>query len=265
VVSGLQNLRALVHENFIPALERCGIILSRLAGIARFHDSRESIGFTATQISRLMDIVSCLTVVSHKILLVVMDELEHFTMFSSWLRLEIDLLASSTITEELSEKEATMDNAKVMAYIQRYLLGSPLALYFDEVTKEDYTKDRDLIEDGASLLQMLEKQLKRQESGVSYMRALPHIDFLVNYLTSRANTVFRDIAEAEKRSVRFGQATELSTGQKIWKHDTLVCPRRKNVRSRLYPALRAFFLLANNSVLGRFGRFDLYRGSPGGR
>ncbi|KAK3692238.1 anaphase-promoting complex, cyclosome, subunit 4-domain-containing protein [Podospora appendiculata] len=237
VASGLQNLRSLVHENFIPALERCGIILSRLLGIAHFHDSRESIGFTAAQISRLMDIVVCLTVVANNVLLTVMDELDHFTAFSAWLRLEIDKLASSTMSDELTEKEVTMDNGKVLSYIQQYLLSSPLALYFDEVTKEDYSKDLDLAEDGSSLLEMLEKQLKRQESGLTYMKALPHIDFLVTYLTSRANTVFHDIAEAEKRNVRFGQSTEVSIGEKIWRHDLHVVLSTENDAVRTFTAI----------------------------
>ncbi|KAK0621351.1 anaphase-promoting complex, cyclosome, subunit 4-domain-containing protein [Bombardia bombarda] len=227
VISGLENLRGLVHENLIPALERCGIVLSRLLGIARFHGSRESIGFTATQITKLMDIVSCLTVVAHKILLNVMDELEHFTSFSTWLRMEIDELASSTMTEELTEKEATLDNAKVLTYIQRYLVNSPLALFLDDVAKEDYNKDLELAEDGHSLLQLLDRQLQRNDVGLPYMKALPHLDFLVNYLTGRAGAVFKDIAEAEKRSIRFGQATEISIGQKIWKHDVFVCPRHQ--------------------------------------
>jgi anaphase-promoting complex subunit 4 len=234
VISGLENLRGLVHENFIPALERCGIILSRLLGIARFHDSRESIGFTAPQILKLMDIVSCLTVVAHNILLCVMDELEYFATFSVWLRLQIDQLASSTPSDELTEKEANMDNAKVLTYIQRYLVSSPLSLYFGDVTREDYARDEKLTEDGASLLEMLDKQLKRHEAGQPYMKALPHVDFLVNYLTSRANAVFREIAEAEKRGVRFGQPADISIGEKIWKQDLHLCPKRKSV-SLLWP------------------------------
>ncbi|KAK3333189.1 anaphase-promoting complex, cyclosome, subunit 4-domain-containing protein [Cercophora scortea] len=237
VVSGLQNLRSLVHENLIPALDRCGIILSRLLGIAHFHGSRESIGFTAAQISRLMDIVVCLTVVANNVLLTVMDELDHFTEFSTWLRLEIDKLASSTMSDELTEKEATLDNAKVLSYIQQYLLSSPLALYFDEVTQEDYSKDLDLAEDGSSLLEMLEKQLKSQEAGLPYMKALPHVDFLVTYLTSRANAVFHDIAEAEKRNVHFGQATEISIGEKIWKHDLHAVLSTENDADRTYTAI----------------------------
>lgn len=242
MVTGLENLRSLVHENFIPALERCGIILSRLLGIARFHESHKDIGFTSSRISRLMDMVSCLTVVANKILLSVMDELEHFSVFSIWLRLEIDKLSSPNLVDELTEKEATMDNAKVLTYIQRYLVSSPLALYFDEVTSEDYTRDEALLGDGGgSLLEILDKHLKRQEAGQPYMRALPRVDFLVNYLTSRANSVFGDIAEAQKQTVRFGQATELSVGLEIERQDVYLCSKGKSVGPPPPPITGDFF------------------------
>jgi anaphase-promoting complex subunit 4 len=236
VVSGLISLRSLVHENFIPALERCGIILSRLLGIARFHDSEESIGFDEAQISNLMDIVSGLMLVAHKVLMIVMDELELFNVFSIWLRLEIDKQASSSINEELTEKEATMDNARVLTYIQHYLASSPLALYFDGVDKDDSTKAQEVLEGAPSLLELLDRQLKEQEVGQPYMKALPRVDFLVNHLTSRAQTVFKGIGAAEEQGVRFGQATELSIGQKIWKHDIWVS--RPNKVSPLFLSIK---------------------------
>lgn len=159
-----------------------------------------------------------------------MDELEYFAAFSRWLRMEIDRLASSTANEDLTEKEVTIDHAKVMVYIQRYLVKSPLAVYFDEIEKDDYAKDLELADSGSSLMDLLDKQLKKHESGLPYMKALPNIAFLVEYLGKRANTVFQDIAEAEKRGVRFGQATEISVGRKIWKHDMHVSLwKRENV------------------------------------
>lgn len=233
VVSGLVNLRGLVHENFVPALERCGVILSRLLGIARFHDSEDSIGFNEAQINKLVDITSSLLVVAHKILLIVMDELEQFAVFSAWLRLEIDKQVSSSLSEELTEKEATMDNLKVLSYIQNYLISSPLALYFSSVDKEDHTRNQALIEQEPSLLDVLDRELQRQEAGQPCMKELPQVDFLLGYLASKANIIFKGIAQAEEQCVRFGQATELSIGQKIWKHDIRVNRPKKNV-SRHY-------------------------------
>ncbi|POR37186.1 Coatomer subunit delta [Tolypocladium paradoxum] len=226
VVSGLENLRSLIHENFLPALERCSIILSRLRGLAQFHDNRDDIGFSVTQISRVMDIIGCLTLVGHKALTHVMDELEHFAAFSAWLRCQIDRFAT-TSSEELTEKEATMDNAKVLTYIERYLTHSPLDVFFDDISKEDYSADWEHCEDGPSLLDVLDRQLRKQEDGQPCMRALPHVDFLVNYMNSWSGRIFKDIAEAKKRSVRFGKSVRLSVGRPVSKMDIKMCEAKE--------------------------------------
>lgn len=170
-----------------------------------------------------MDIISCLNVIARNILSNVMDELEYFIAFSVWLRMEIDRLVSPSSVDELTEREATMDHAKVMTYIQRYLTSSPLALYFEELAKDDPSKNIGLSETGSSLLDLLDKQIKRHQFGQSYTKALPNVAFLVEHLANLASTVFGGIAEAERRGVRFGQATEISLDETIWKHDIHVC------------------------------------------
>ncbi|UNI21530.1 hypothetical protein JDV02_007510 [Purpureocillium takamizusanense] len=236
VMSGLENLRSIVHENFLPALERSAIILSRLRGLALFHKHRDDIGLSATQISRIIDIVGCLTLVGHKILTHVMDELEHFVAFSAWLRFQIDRLATSS-SDELTEKEATMDTCKVLTYIETYLTGSPLDIFFDGITKEDYTADWEHCEDGLSLLDMLDKQVKRHEDGLPSMRALPHVSFLVNYMTTWSDRIFHDVAEARWRNVRFGKLVPISIGRSIGKLDCRM--RRTDKGGVTYVALAA--------------------------
>lgn len=220
-----------MHENLLPVLERCAIILSRLRGLAQFYDTRDDIGFSVAQINRAMDIVSCLNIVGHKILLNVMDELDLFNAFSSWMRFQIDrLAASSSYSDELTEKEATMENSKVLAYIQRYLMESPMAIFLDEVTKEDYASNWERAESGASMLDELTTQLARQEEGHAYLKAFPNVSFLVDCLTSRSNGIFGDIAEAQKRSVRFGQPTKVVLGSKVAKLDSAMYPTKTEVK-----------------------------------
>ncbi|KAK1490250.1 anaphase-promoting complex component Cut20/Apc4 [Colletotrichum cuscutae] len=229
VTAGLENLRGLIHENLLPSLERCAIILSRLRGLAQFYDSRDDIGFSVAQITRAMDIVSCLTMVGHKILLNVMDELDLFHAFSTWMRFQIDRFAApNSASEELTEKEATMENSKVLVYVQRYLVESPMAIFLDEVATDDYSANWELAESGKSMLEELDTQLKRQEEGQEYLKAFPNVGFLVDYLTARVNGVFKDIAEAQKRSVRFGQPTKIGLGQKIAKIDSTMCSERQD-------------------------------------
>ncbi|VTT76650.1 unnamed protein product [Fusarium fujikuroi] len=237
VVSGLEGLRNLVHENFLPALDRCAIILSRLRGLAQFHDTRDDIGFTLQQTSRLMDIVQCLQLIGHKVLINVMDELDSFTAFSTWLRFQIDRLASSSsASEELTEKEATMDIAKVLSYIENYLIDSPLRLFFDEMTREDYEADWAHIEGGPTLLHVLDQALGKWENGQSSMKALPRIEFLVSYATTWANRTFKGIAEAKKRSVRLGNPIRLSAGRVV-SHRDMRMSKSRNKETNVVTAL----------------------------
>ena len=90
----MENLRSLLHENLLPVLERCAIVLSRLRGLAQFYDTRDDMGFSVPHISRTIDIVSCLSLVGHRVLLLVMKELDLFTAFSAWMRSHIDKLAA---------------------------------------------------------------------------------------------------------------------------------------------------------------------------
>ena len=200
-----------------------------MRGIARFEECSSDIGFTAAQITKLIDIVQCLYAVSYKMLRMVMKELALFAKFSSWLRLEIDKLASSTLTDELLERQANVDFSKVLKYIKDYLITSPMSIFFNDVEKEDYTKDWEQAEDGASLREMLEKQIKRHQSGQPYMKALPQLEFLVNYLTSRSGIVLKAIAETQRRRVRFAPTTKLEMEGAITKYDVRMCALKKAV------------------------------------
>ncbi|KAG5928116.1 hypothetical protein E4U42_001226 [Claviceps africana] len=246
VVSGLENLRSLVHENFLPALERCAVIVSRLRGLTQFYDDRDDIGFSAAQISRLFEIIGCLSLVGHKILSNVMDELESFSAFSSWLRFQIDrFVSSSTATDDLTEKEATMNTSRVLTYIERYLTCSPVDVFFDEISQQDWQQDWNHMEDGLALLPLLDVQLKKQEAGKMSRRALQHVEFLVSYFTTWSNGIFNGIAEAKKRSVRFGPPLKLSIGQPITTMDLRMCQTGAN-QGIIYTVLAS--KAANNKV-----------------
>ncbi|KAK7736209.1 hypothetical protein SLS53_007044 [Cytospora paraplurivora] len=209
VIPGLENLRNLIHQNMLPAIERCTLILSRLSGIARFHEEEDHIGFTNAEITRLVDILSAFNLVCHKVLLIVMEELELFRVFSSWLRITIDRVSSSSVSEEVMEKEALLDPSKVLRYIEKYLINSPMATYLAKVPQEVWDGDWERVQQSSSVLNDLDEQLRLEQTGKPYMQALPQMAFLVDFLTKKAGDVFNNIAEAEKRSVRFGQAVKL--------------------------------------------------------
>ena len=159
-------------------------------------------------------------------LLVVMDELEHFKSFSAWLRFQIDRL-QSTNDEELTEKEATMDIGRVLTYIEHYLVESPLRIYFDEIKQEDRDADLHSVQQGVGIVDVLTTQLGKYEDGQAHMKALPHVEFLMDCATQWANDIFESIARTKKRSVRFGQLVKFATGRKIDCFDVRMCQNKE--------------------------------------
>ncbi|KAG4426231.1 hypothetical protein IFR04_000697 [Cadophora malorum] len=207
VTTGLENLRRLVHENMLPALERCSIILSRFLGIVKFQGSNSSMGFTSQQINLIMDTVACLHLISSKILIQVVDELELFSSFSTWLRHEIDRLASdSSLPNEDVEKESSIDHSKVLLYLQTTMTSSPLATYLNDIPSDGYEETWTHSKYGLPMFDLLDKELQKQEQGLPYIRSLPRVDLLCEFLQQQAHSIFGQIAEAEKRNVLFGKA-----------------------------------------------------------
>ncbi|KAG9233604.1 anaphase-promoting complex, cyclosome, subunit 4-domain-containing protein [Amylocarpus encephaloides] len=206
VVTGLEGIRRLVHENMVPALDRCSVILSRLSGIAKFKGPNSSVGFSSQQISLITDTVACLHLVANKILMQAMDELDLFAAFSSWLRFQIDTLASdsSTPNDEEIEKESLIDHSKVLLYIEDCMTASPLEVYFGDSTPEELELGNVLAGQDVSMFDELDEQLQKEAQGLPYKKSLPRLEVLCKTLSWQSNAVFGQIAEAEKRNVRFG-------------------------------------------------------------
>jgi anaphase-promoting complex subunit 4 len=200
----------------LPAIERCSLILSRFSGIAKFHGANSSLGFTTQQINTIMDSVACLHLVSSKILIQVVDELELFTSFSSWLRYEIDRLASdvsaSPTDDAVAEKETSIDHSKVLSYVQTAMTSSPLAVYLGD-SSEEFTDNWSHGEHGMPIYDLLDKQLQKQERGLPYIKSLPRVEVLCKLLTRQASTIFSQIAEAEKRNVLFGKVYDIGSAE----------------------------------------------------
>ena len=205
-----------MHENLLPALERCSVILSRFAGIAKFHGPNDTVGFSSQQISVIMDTVACLHLVSSKILIHVVDELELFISFSAWLRYEIDRLASdasSSPNDEAGDKEASIDHSKVLLYLQTAMTTSPLSTFFSDSSPEEHNNGWNHSEQGMPLFALLDEQLQKQDKGLPYMEFLPRVEVLCRLLRRQASSVFSQIAEAEKRNVMFGKAIKLGSAE----------------------------------------------------
>lgn len=205
VTTGLENLKCVVHENMLPALERVSVILSRFLGISKFQPLGDIIGFTSHQIDLLLDSVACLNLVSSKILMQVVDEIELFDSFSTWLRYEIDNLSSdsSHIANDNTDKESLIDHGKVLLYLRTVMTSSTLSDHFIESPNSEEVSD--FIHGASPLFRVLGKELERQRKGLHYNKLILNLKFLYEILSSRSNSIFSQIAEVEKCNVIFGE------------------------------------------------------------
>ena len=190
----------------LPALERCGGILSRLGGIAKYEAPNYSAGFSSQQIDLIMDTLSGLTLITNKVLCYVIDEIDQFAAFSSWLRNEIDRLASSSpANDDDIEKESSIDHSKVLLYMQTSMTQSPLAAFFhDTPTNGNPTFDQSIL-----MLDLIDKELRKSEFGISPESSILRIDTVVKRFDQQVTIVFKGIAEAEKKKVRFGESIKI--------------------------------------------------------
>jgi anaphase-promoting complex subunit 4 len=140
VTSGLATVIQLLHENFLPALDRCSIIISRLKGLAEFHDRDWIFNGPITDFTALLDVLKTMRLLANTTLLYAADEKRYFTSFSKWLRYSIDFEATEPGSQSRTEMESQppgVDIGIVLEYIQYGMSNSDVRPYLtssNEVT-----------------------------------------------------------------------------------------------------------------------------------
>ncbi|KAF2678059.1 hypothetical protein K458DRAFT_377414 [Lentithecium fluviatile CBS 122367] len=130
VSSGLATVIQLLHENFLPALDRCSIIISRLRGLATYYEDQDWIfSGPIADFTALLDLLKNLRLLGHITLLYAADEKKRFASFSKWLRYVIDFEATEPVSQSRAEMEARdpgVDISIVLEYIQFGMTRSDL-------------------------------------------------------------------------------------------------------------------------------------------
>ncbi|KAK4983275.1 hypothetical protein LTR50_007326 [Elasticomyces elasticus] len=123
-----EHLTKHTHNNLLPALERATIVVSRLRGLALFHDANESFSVEASVFDDILEVIDGIRFLAYQVLIVAGEEHRQFRAFSRWLRLQIDLVSANTnlATEENMERDAAIDYEKVTTYIKGPLMQSRL-------------------------------------------------------------------------------------------------------------------------------------------
>ncbi|PVI04763.1 hypothetical protein DM02DRAFT_725478, partial [Periconia macrospinosa] len=130
ISSNLATVIQLLHENLLPAIDRCSIIISRLRGLAAYHDRDWIFSGPLSDFTSLLEQLKCLRLLGHTTLLYAADEKRHFASFSKWLRYCIDFEATEPESQsriEMEAKDPDVPIATVLSYIEHNMAQSDLS------------------------------------------------------------------------------------------------------------------------------------------
>ncbi|KAI9766935.1 MAG: hypothetical protein M1840_006232 [Geoglossum simile] len=215
VTTGYENIRRLAHQHLLPALERCDVIVCRLQGLSKYQDSNATLGLSTQDLSGIRDTVKCLKILTQTVLCYAGIELNQFTAFSTWLRHEIDIQAaenSGSSPDDVTDKDALMEHAKVIDYIQGAMTKSRLEEFFSPISTDDKGNQWDLRDEGLSLFSILNAELKERSLNEHTNKRIPGIRSFHEHLARQCDIVFKQIAETERRNVLFGRPIYLTKG-----------------------------------------------------
>ncbi|EFE43746.1 hypothetical protein TRV_01494 [Trichophyton verrucosum HKI 0517] len=225
VAGGYEALRRLAYECLMPALERCGVLLSRLIGLSKYHRISPILGLETTYLKACVATLDCLTLLAHKVVLHSSTELKEFHAFSHWMQHEIKLQStdptSSTI-DELVEAADEIDYGTTLGYVKGALTNSALQGFLQVppppgapgapgADPEDRKRwDVDIQDDG-TFYEEYKKVVSQHESQRSAEGlSIPMLGDLTARLSAECDQVFKQIAETQRRGTLFRSALKLN-------------------------------------------------------
>ena len=191
------------------------MLVSRLRGLSKFHESNTVLGLSTQGLDNILDTTDCLQLLAHYILLSTSSELRQFLAFSTWLRQEIETQSRDRVSaslDESNEKDANIDHAGTLEYIQGAMLRSRLNDYFNGVVEPNKKSQWDLAAQGRSLFELYKRKLNDLSANIPVEKQLPGLNALIGHLDAQCKLVFTGIAETQRRNVRFGSVISLGEG-----------------------------------------------------
>ena len=202
----------MAHENLLPALEKTIVLISRLRGLSRFQVSNPTLGLPIHELDSIIDIVGCLQLLAHRLLVVVGIEYRQFQAFSLWIRYEIDVQAADSSSSEVDERESNVDHASTLEYVQGAMMQSQLIQLFGLDKSQDQSSQWDLAAEGISIFELYKREYEHSDQESKSAKQLPGLDAIIDHLQSRCEIVFAQIADTQRRNVRFGAPIALGHG-----------------------------------------------------
>ncbi|KAM5436283.1 hypothetical protein MferCBS31731_005976 [Microsporum ferrugineum] len=216
VTGGYEALRRLTYECLMPALERFGVLLSRLMGLSKYHRLSPILGLETTYLKECVATLDCLSLLAHKVVLHSSVELKEFHAFSGWMQHEIKLQATdptSSTMDELMGAADEIDYGTTLGYVKGALTNSALQGFLQVPAAPDGGKQRwDIdVQDDGTFYGEYKKVVSQHESRQTVEGlSIPMLGDLTARLSAQCDRVFKQVAETQRRGTLFRPTLKLS-------------------------------------------------------
>ena len=217
VTSSLTTLQALVHEDFIPALDRTATVISRLRGLSLYHETDWIFSSPATEFTSLLETLKNMRLLAHTVLLYVADEKRQFAAFSRWLRFVIDFEATEPDSQsraEMEGRDSGVDISLVLEYVRHGLQQSSLQPYLMlevMLEAEDKAKENTSYEDTKKAIGVFEEGQKWRPEALCLEHVLSH-------LAKGTTGLLRQVSKWQESEIQMDSGIVLETSQDAEEH-----------------------------------------------
>lgn len=212
ISSGLTTVIQLLHENLLPAIERCSIIISRLRGLAAYHDRKWIFSGPLSDFSVLLEQLKSLRLLGHTTLLYAADEKRAFASFSKWLRYSIDFEATEPESQSRAEMEAKdpdVPMATVLSYIQHNMAQSDLAPYLRNSKKIDADDTKGRVVKYEETVEAIEQR----REGEPHNEDVLCLEHLLNAFGENVGGLLRQVSEWQRENISMDCGVVLEEGE----------------------------------------------------
>ena len=212
VNNSLTKLLDLLHENFLPALDRCTLVLSRLRSLAQYSPSASIFNIPVPTFTSLLALLKNLRLLAHTIQLYASDEKRQFAVFSKWLRYEIDFEATepgSQSREEMEGRDPGVDVGALLEYIRFSLTKSDIAPYLKpELELEEKLRGEApcSYEETRKAVDLLKQEARYKEQAVC-------LDHVLRHFREGCSGVFQGISGWQAESTRMDCGVVVEEGE----------------------------------------------------
>ncbi|RYO39481.1 hypothetical protein AA0111_g1469 [Alternaria arborescens] len=219
VTTSFTTLLALLHENLIPALDRCSIVISRLRGLAQFHDQEWIFSGPMSEFSALLETLKNMRLLAHTAMLYASEEKRQFHNFSKWLRFTIDFEATELESQsraEMEQRDPGVDVSQVLAYIQYGLTKSDVTPFFrPEVQLDPKAKGRE-----AASYEDTKKAVELLKEGATFKEEALCLEHVLGHLSTGVMGLLKQISRWQEANIQMnsgvvlenlGETDEIST------------------------------------------------------